>query len=354
MAGGKEARGRRRSALTTMLGAAAIALYMAPGAQASPQILSMGFDRSAVAGQELELRTRATDPAAPVSGMVAGFGSEEGGFGLSSCSIDSRGGVHSPMGPVDLAAPHVFPSPGRQSLAATATVTSGGCAAKAASTLQRLTVDVVEPGTAPKPLVVLAPLALNPDLPVPEVPGLGPLSGALPSPSPPPLARSSARATASLRCPGASNKVTNTTRGRKRARRALLCLVNYERARRGLRRMRPHRRLTRAAYAHSRRMVRLRFFAHVGPGSLSLSGRLRRAGYLPARGGTWFVGENIAFARGRFASPLGIHRAWMHSTPHRLDMLQPSFRDVGFGVYGGAPFGRRGVTYTADFGRKGR
>jgi uncharacterized protein YkwD len=101
-------------------------------------------------------------------------------------------------------------------------------------------------------------------------------------------------------------------------------------------------------------MVRLRFFAHVGPGSLSLSGRLRRARYLPARGGRWFVGENIAFGRGRSGSPLGVHRAWMHSTPHRFDMLHPRFRQVGFGIYRGAPYGRRGVTYTADFGRKGR
>ncbi len=244
-----------------------------------------------------------------------GFGSGQGGFGLSSCAIDSSAGVLSPKGPVGLAAPHAFSSSGPRSMAAA--VTSGGCAPGAGSTLQRLTAEVV----------------------LPPLPVLG---------------RSSAVVMASLRCPGASNRVRSTKRGRKRARRSLLCLLNYERTRRGLRPVRSDRRLTRAAFGHSRRMVRLRFFAHVGPGSLSLSGRLRRARYLPARGGRWFVGENIAFGRGRSGSPLGVHRAWMHSTPHRLDMLHPRFRQVGFGIYRGAPYGRRGVTYTADFGRKGR
>lgn len=352
MAGGKDARCKPRSTLTAALVTATLGLWAVPCAQASPRILSVDFDRGAVTGQDLELRVRASDPAAPVGGLIAGFGSGQGGFGLSSCAIDSSAGVLSPKGPVGLAAPHAFSSSGPRSMAAA--VTSGGCAPGAGSTLQRLTAEVVPPGAAPKPISLLPPVALEPNAPLPELPGLGrlPLPGILP-PLPVP-GRSSAVVMASLRCPGASNRVRSTKQGRKRARRSLLCLLNYERTRRGLRPVRSDRRLTRAAFGHSRRMVRLRFFAHVGPGSLSLSGRLRRARYLPARGGGWFVGENIAFGRGRSGSPLGVHRAWMHSTPHRLDMLHPRFRQVGFGIYRGAPYGRRGVTYTADFGRKGR
>ena len=101
-------------------------------------------------------------------------------------------------------------------------------------------------------------------------------------------------------------------------------------------------------------MVTRRFFAHIGPGSRSLADRLRLAGYLPRRGGTWLVGENIGFGRGRMSRPVGVHRAWMRSSPHRAAILERRFREVGFGIVAGRPYGRGGATFTADFGRRGR
>ena len=116
--------------------------------------------------------------------------------------------------------------------------------------------------------------------------------------------------------------------------------------------MRDNGRLVRAATGHSRAMVRRRFFAHVGPGSLGLADRLRRARYIPRRGGTWLIGENIGFGRGRFTRPATMHRAWMRSTPHRAAMLERRFREVGFGIVSGRPYGGGGATFTADFGRR--
>ena len=134
----------------------------------------------------------------------------------------------------------------------------------------------------------------------------------------------------------------------------MLCLMNRERAARGLGRVRGNARLSRAATRHSRAMVSLRFFAHVGPGSLQLSDRLRRSRYLPRRGGRWLVGENIGFGRGRMTRPARMHRAWMRSSPHRAAILESRFREVGFGIVSGRPYGRGGATFTANFGRRGR
>jgi uncharacterized protein YkwD len=81
-----------------------------------------------------------------------------------------------------------------------------------------------------------------------------------------------------------------------------------------------------------------------------LVARLRRVRYLPAR--RWFVGENLASGRGRAGSPLSIVRAWLRSPPHRANLLERSFREVGLGLSPGQPSGspNRGVTYTANFG----
>ena len=110
--------------------------------------------------------------------------------------------------------------------------------------------------------------------------------------------------------------------------------------------MRASRRLTRAAAAHSRAMVRRRFFSHVAPDGANLVDRLRRVGYL-RRARSWVVGENIGFGSGRDSAPLRQMRAWMRSSAHRANILEPRWREVGLGVAAGMPNGsRRGATYT--------
>ena len=110
-------------------------------------------------------------------------------------------------------------------------------------------------------------------------------------------------------------------------------------------------RLSRAARAHSRDMVRRHYFSHTTPEGLRFADRIRGTGYLRASR-QWFVGENLAWGwRGR-DSARRIVRAWMHSPPHREVMLNPSFREVGIGIVSGVPrpLPPGGATYTADFG----
>lgn len=136
--------------------------------------------------------------------------------------------------------------------------------------------------------------------------------------------------------------------------RATLCLLNRERAARGLAPLREDRRLARAARGHAGDMVKRTYFDHDTLGGRSFVARIRRAGYVP-RAGRWQVGENIAWGAGRRATPRAIVRAWMRSPAHKDNILWPRFRDVGLGIAVGDPLGDRGdaVTLTTDFGRLG-
>ena len=300
---------------------AVLALWTAGPVQAAPLIDSTLLKGGAVAGRLVELQVRAADREAPVTGMVVGFGGGESRYGLSNClPPDSLG---RPFGPIAtpgrkvvLAAPHVYSRAGRRSLVTN--VTSGGCTAQPASTAQTVRVQVVRPGEKPKPIITLPPVNL-PALPVqlPTIPGL---------PAVPPLpALPAAKTLRKADCPGRNRRFTRTAKGEDEAKAALLCLLNAERSRRGLRPLRPNPKLERAARLHSQAMVRRRFFAHVGPGASSPAARLRPTRYLP-RTGYWVIGENIGFGTGSLSRPASIHRAWMHSTPHRAAMLSRRFR----------------------------
>jgi uncharacterized protein YkwD len=137
--------------------------------------------------------------------------------------------------------------------------------------------------------------------------------------------------------------------------RATLCVLNAQRARRGVRPLRLDRRLSRAARRHARAMARRNFFSHNSPGGASFVDRIRRAGYL-RRARSWTVGENLAWGTGRLSSPRSILSGWMRSPGHRANILNGSFREIGIGLARGAPVrggGRRAATYATDFGSRG-
>jgi uncharacterized protein YkwD len=128
--------------------------------------------------------------------------------------------------------------------------------------------------------------------------------------------------------------------------------MNRVRAHYGLQPLSYNEDLRLAASAHSVSMVTHDYFAHEGPGG-SVDSRVSRSGYL-ARSGRFQVGENIAAGDGLQGSPWEIFQDWMHSPPHRENILDPSFRDAGVGVARGYPFGggARAATYTVDFGSR--
>jgi uncharacterized protein YkwD len=132
---------------------------------------------------------------------------------------------------------------------------------------------------------------------------------------------------------------------------ATLCMLNGERADRGLSALRLNDQLKRAALAHGADMVDHLYFSHAGRDGSQPAERIRAVGYL-ASGGAWRIGENLAWGTGDLATPKSIMAAWMNSPGHRANILQPDYREIGFGVIAGNPDSRDtgGATYVTEFG----
>lgn len=128
-----------------------------------------------------------------------------------------------------------------------------------------------------------------------------------------------------------------------------LCLLNRERGAHSVRALRLDSRLGRAAGGHAKDMVGKHFFAHESLDGSTFAARIKRTGWMRSRR-SYTVGENIGYGSGSLATPRAIVAAWMHSAPHRANLLSRSFRLIGIGIAGGAPSGGGGATYVTDFG----
>jgi uncharacterized protein YkwD len=138
-------------------------------------------------------------------------------------------------------------------------------------------------------------------------------------------------------CPGAHTRVGREASPATQT--AVVCLLNVRRTKAGLPTVRDSRSLHHSAQGWTNTMVRHRAFSH---GS-DFGARISAAGFRWSQ-----IGENIAAG---FATPAGVVTAWMHSTGHCENILNPLFREVGVGVDTGRAqsAGRRG-TWTLDFG----
>jgi uncharacterized protein YkwD len=115
-------------------------------------------------------------------------------------------------------------------------------------------------------------------------------------------------------------------------------LVNMERVNRNLSLLKADERLRVSARFHSADMAKRGFFAHIGPqGSPTPLIRMLAAG-VDQPGG-----ENIAMGQ---ESPASVVDAWMHSPPHRQNILSAEFRTIGVGVHPSSD----GLWWTQNFG----
>lgn len=270
------------------------------------QILSAGFPSAPRVGEPVLLTVGALDPTEPISGVQATFGEPHGLSGISACRTHSFGVT---VSPVRLQLPYTFRRAGRHKV--TIVVLAGRCSGKPHRKSTTMTVDVAAAGAGPHSALRAAPLA---------------------------------RAAAS----GCSNTFLRPGRSpisRVKVATAVLCLVNVERTKRGLKRLKASPNLASAARGHSADMLRRRFFDHAGPGGPSFQLRLARIRYHGTS-----AAENIGYGSS-FSARL-IVQAWMHSPPHRANILFPRSRFAGVGLAVGVPVIPRlpGSTYTMDFG----
>jgi uncharacterized protein YkwD len=118
---------------------------------------------------------------------------------------------------------------------------------------------------------------------------------------------------------------------------ALLSLLNQARRLNRLPALVMDPSLRHVARLHSRDMATQGFVGHGSPGGVSFAHRVGTA----VPGGT-FVGENVTLAR----SVEQAHSAFVASSPHLRNILEPRFRRVGIGVAGA---GDLGLFVTQDF-----
>ncbi len=106
-------------------------------------------------------------------------------------------------------------------------------------------------------------------------------------------------------------------------RRAITCLVNWARAQNRQTRLSQLRSLHQAAALKGHGVVSCRQISHTPCGS-DVAASARRSGYEHAR-----FGENLYVGALGSASARDVVSAWLQSPPHRANILDPRFRNVG-------------------------
>ncbi len=136
--------------------------------------------------------------------------------------------------------------------------------------------------------------------------------------------------------------------------------VNRLRQARGLRVLTFSASLQAAASFQSRDMLEHGYFDHEQPGGTAFSNRLKRF-YPLIDGSPWLVGENLLWSSPSISTAAAV-KLWLSSPPHRRNLLDPTWREVGVGAFStptatGAFAAANGpvVVVTMDFGsRAGR
>ena len=110
-----------------------------------------------------------------------------------------------------------------------------------------------------------------------------------------------------------------------RVERQVLEKVNTIRAQHGLRKLRRHGGLARAADVKAYEVTTTHVLSHASPDGTSMDQRVRR--YVRAR----HVGETLGYVPARSRQAQRIVDGWMASPGHRAALLSPTFRRVGVG-----------------------
>lgn len=127
--------------------------------------------------------------------------------------------------------------------------------------------------------------------------------------------------------------------------------INAFRVSRGLPELRVNDGLVDAARAHSLEMASLGYFSHRSADGDAFWVRVRRWYSVRPH---WSAGENLVWHRPRIGG-IRVVKLWLSSPPHRANLLNPEWRDVGCsavhtrsapGIFAGAPV----TVVTCDFG----
>ncbi len=130
---------------------------------------------------------------------------------------------------------------------------------------------------------------------------------------------------------------------------ATVCLINAERAARGLTPVRESDVLETGASRYAGEMVAQRFFSHTDRSGGNVATRMD---VIPAASAFEEFGENLGWGSFDMTTPRSMVQGWMESPTHRENVLYPRFDELGIGIALGAPVEGRtdAATYAAVFG----
>lgn len=118
--------------------------------------------------------------------------------------------------------------------------------------------------------------------------------------------------------------------------------TNKAREAQGLSALQPDPSLMDAARIHAADMAKHGFLSHSGSDGSTPQERMEEAGYINWRS----TGENVAAGQD---TAEGVVASWMKSPPHRANILNPDFCDIGVGV-ASTSNGAYGTYWAAKFG----
>jgi uncharacterized protein YkwD len=150
---------------------------------------------------------------------------------------------------------------------------------------------------------------------------------------------------------------TRSASEKKQLTRHLLSEVNTLRREHGLHPLRLSHALAAAASSHSMEMAEGGYFAHASRDGTAYWRRIMR--FYPQTGySSWSVGEDLLW-ESPDVTPTGAIKMWMASPPHRENLLNPAWREMGISAVRAeaAPGTFQGLTVTvvtADFAARSR
>jgi uncharacterized protein YkwD len=110
----------------------------------------------------------------------------------------------------------------------------------------------------------------------------------------------------------------------------LLLAINSLRRSQGLVPLRPNRALAAAAHQQSVSMAQHGFFAHASFSGMPFWQRVETK-YRKPTSGSWEVGENLGWGSPRLSARSALE-LWLESPPHRKNLLQRDWRELGIGA----------------------
>lgn len=133
--------------------------------------------------------------------------------------------------------------------------------------------------------------------------------------------------------------------------RGMRCLINYARKKAGKSRLRADAKLKRSARSKLNDLFKCQVFEHAPCKGKGVFSGLKQSGYTKGCK-SWEAGENLAWGTGAKSSPREIMRAWLHSTPHRRNIMRGGWQEQAVSLRIGKFVGQdSAAVWVSHFGR---